>query len=216
MSPDELIDEVAGASTLIPKLADWRRQGCQSLSLALPIEGDPMGLGGPAEFTTAAIEAGEAVVALGLDVGLIADGDPVSWHLARAHRGVVPDVAEADRGLRAAFVTVAGRLAKMDVARWRPEVADALMNLRHRPALDHPASAPPRCVDLAARGLQALGIVQLALGDDGAAVSASEIGARREALRDLERAGRCAVVAACSPEVWPPAQPAAAPGSPAR
>ena len=32
----------------------------------------------------------------------------------------------------------------------------------------------------------------------------SEIELRREALRPLDRAGRRALVAACSPEVWPP------------
>jgi hypothetical protein len=63
---------------------------------------------------------------------------------------------------------------------------------------------PPRCVDLAARGLQALEIAALALEDDGSAVTAAEIVARRAALTPLERAGRRALVAACSPEVWPP------------
>jgi len=64
---------------------------------------------------------------------------------------------------------------------------------------------PPRCVDLAARGLQAAEIVELALEDDGGAVTAYEIETRRAALRPLERAARRALVAACSPEVWPPA-----------
>ena len=48
-------------------------------------------------------------------------------------------------------------------------------------------------------------IVDLALEDDGGAISAHEIELRREALRPLDRAGRRALVAACSPEVWPPA-----------
>jgi len=47
--------------------------------------------------------------------------------------------------------------------------------------------------------------VELALDDDGAAVSAYEIATRRDALRPLEQAARRALVAACSPEVWPPA-----------
>jgi hypothetical protein len=58
-------------------------------------------------------------------------------------------------------------------------------------------------VELAARGLQAWAIVDLALEDDGGALSAYEIERRRSALRPLERSARRALVAACSPEVWP-------------
>ena len=79
------------------------------------------------------------------------------------------------------------------------------MNLRH----PHPVAAPPgipgRCLDLAGRGLQAMTIVDLALADDGGALSAHEIEQRRAALVPLDRAGRRALVAACSPEAWPPA-----------
>jgi hypothetical protein len=113
-------------------------------------------------------------------------------------------VGEADRALRAALIEAADTLARLEVARWRPEIADRLMNLRHREPVDAPPGVPARCVDLAARGLQALAITDLALGDDGGAVSAHEIGGRRGALVPLERAGRRALVAACSPEVWPP------------
>jgi hypothetical protein len=60
-------------------------------------------------------------------------------------------------------------------------------------------------VELAARALQAAAIVDLALADDGAAVSALEADRRRQALRGLATAARHALVAACSPEVWPPA-----------
>ena len=115
----------------------------------------------------------------------------------------LPDVGEADRTLRASLLESATILAELDVARWRPEVADELMNLGHRPSLDAPLGTPPRCADLAARGLQGWAISQLALEDDGGAVSAYEIEARRGALQPLERASRRALVAACSPEVWP-------------
>ena len=71
------------------------------------------------------------------------------------------------------------------------------------PALEPPAGTPARCGDLAARGLQGWAITELALEDDGGAVSAHEIEARRAALQPLERASRRALVAACSPEVWP-------------
>ena len=79
------------------------------------------------------------------------------------------------------------------------------MNLRHPRPVAAPPGIPARCLDLAGRGLQAMTIVDLALEDDGGAISAHEVELRREALRPLDRSGRRALVAACSPEVWPPA-----------
>ena len=58
-------------------------------------------------------------------------------------------------------------------------------------------------VGLAARGLQAWAIVDLALVDDGGALSSHEAERRRHLLQPLGRAARRAIVAACSPEVWP-------------
>jgi len=90
------------------------------------------------------------------------------------------------------------------VARWRPEVADRLMDLRRRPRIAAPPGVPPRCAELAARALQALEIVDLALEDDGGALTALEAETRRGALGPLRRASRHALVVAASPEVWPP------------
>lgn len=204
VSPDELIEEVAGAGALLETLAEWRRQGCRGLSLALPIEGDPLGLGGPPDFNAVAMEAGEAVLAVEVDFGLVPDGSPPAWLMRPARHGQVPDVPEADQALRGGLIDAGRQLASLDVARWRPEIADALMNLRHRPALNHPETVPPVCVDLAARALQALGIVELASDDDGGGVVTTEIDQRLEVLRGLERTGRRALAAACSPQGWPP------------
>lgn len=194
------------AETLVTGLGRLRAEGATSFGVALPVEGDPVGLGGPRPFNVAALEAGQAVVVAGAGVGLVPHrvGAAVTWHAHRAERRQLPDVGEADRELRAALPRVAQALADLDVARWRPEVADRLMNLRHRPRLDAPAGVPERCVDLAARGLQARDIALLALEDDGGAVSAYEMAARREALLPLERAARRALTAAGSAEAWPP------------
>ena len=132
------------------------------------------------------------------------EGAVVFWHAYAARPRQLTDVGEADRALRVALLDAADQLAALDVARWRPDVADELSNLRRSPRLDAPPGVPPRCVELAARALQAAGIVDLALDDDGAAVSAVEVDRRREALRGLARSARHALVAACSPEVWPP------------
>lgn len=195
-----------GTETLVAALGRLRAAGATGVGAAFPVEGDPVGLGGPRAFNDAALEAGEAAVVLGTGLGLVpvTVGAAVTWSAHLAERRQLPDVGEADRALRAALIEAADTLARLEVARWRPEIADRLMNLRHREPVDAPPGVPARCVDLAARGLQALAITDLALGDDGGAVSAHEIGGRRGALVPLERAGRRALVAACSPEVWPP------------
>ncbi|GCD89142.1 hypothetical protein [Nocardioides sp. LS1] len=200
------LDPAGGTDTFVVALGRLRALGATAFGAAIPVEGDPVGLGGPRDFNTAALDVGEAVVVSGAGVGLVPErvGAAITWTAMPAERRQLPDVGEADRTLRAALLESAGALARLDVARWRPEVADELMNLRHRPHLDSPAGVPPRCVDLASRGVQALGIVDLALEDDGGAVSAHEIEARRASLVPLARAGRRALVAACSPEVWPP------------
>ena len=127
------------AEPLVTGLGRLRAAGADALGAALPAEGDPVGLGGPAAFNAAALEAGEAVVALdaaGFALhGLVPDrvGAAVTWQVMPAERRQLPDVGEADRALRAALPEAADALAALDVARWRPEVADRLMNLRHRP-----------------------------------------------------------------------------------
>jgi len=202
---DALADQahvVAGGS-LVELLADLRRSEASYAGLALPAEGDPLGLGGPLPFNAAALEAGQAVVVGSR--GLVPEevGETVQWSLHEAGRRQLPDVGEADRGLRATLVTTANDLADLEVARWRPEAADALMNLHHRPTLDAPLGTPAPCVDLAARGMQAWSIVDLALMDDGGALTSYDVERRRALLQPLERAARRAIVAACSPEVWP-------------
>lgn len=223
MVADQLIDAVLGddathlwggadamSEPLVTGLGALRSLGADAIGAAIPAEGDLVGLGGPAAFNAAALEAGEA--ALVLDAasfvvsGLVPErvGAAVTWRPMPAERRQLPDVGEADRELRTALVEATETLARLEVARWRPEVADRLMNLRHRAPVVTPPGVPPRCADLAARGLQALEIAALALEDDGGALTAHEADLRRAAIAPLGRAGRRALVAAASPEVWPP------------
>lgn len=199
-----VVDGLSGGTAMLDLLLEARRSGATGAGLALPVEGDLLGLGGPRDFNDAAIEAGEAVVVGAWAFVPEVVGEVCHWRVLPAARRQLPDVGDADRTLRAALLDSATMLADLEVARWRPEVADQLMNLGHRPSLDAPLGTPPRCADLAARGLQGWAIAELALEDDGGAVSAYEIEARRGALQPLERASRRALVAACSPEVWPP------------
>jgi hypothetical protein len=220
---DELIDAVVADDAthllggldsppepLVTGLGALRAQGADALGAALPTEGQLAGLGGPRAFNAAALEAGEAVVVLDAAAyvltGLVPDrvGAAVTWRPMTAERRQVPDVGEADRELRTVLLEATEMLARLEVARWRPEVADRLMNLRHRPRVATPPGVPPRCADLAARGLQALEIAEIALEDDGGALTAHDASARRTAIAPLGRAARQALVAAASPESWPP------------
>lgn len=220
-SPDELRDAVVGddaahdvadlddggTTPLLLALGRIRASGAASAGLALPAPGTPAGLGGPREFNAAALEAGEAVVLSGAGIGLVPHraGAGVVWRCLPADRRPLVDLGEADRTLRATLLRAADELAALDVARWNPDVADELQDLRRLPSYDAPFGTPARAVDLAARALQAQRIVGLALKDDGGAVSSYELRGRTEALRGLADAARHALVAACSPEVWPPA-----------
>jgi hypothetical protein len=206
-----LVRPVTGApEDLLLALGRLRAEGADAVGATFPVDGDLVGLGGPPAFNAKALAAGQAVLVLdaagGVLTGLVPHrvGGAVTWHVEPTARRQVPALAEADGALREAVLQGADALARLEVARWRPEVADRLMNLRHRPHLGAPPGVPDRCVDLAARGLQALEIAELALEDDGGALSVHEIENRRVAIRPLARAGRAALVAAVSPEVWPP------------
>ncbi|MFC5176922.1 hypothetical protein [Nocardioides taihuensis] len=210
---DRLLDAVRGEDAVhtvggdpfLVGLGPLRTAGATALGLALPAEGDPVGLGGPPAFNHAALEAGEAVVAVGAGRGLVPArvGGSVDWTVHAAERRQLPDVGEADRGLRRALLETANALADLDVARWRPEVADELADLRQPSAVTAPPGVPSLCLSLAGRALHALTVVDLALVDDGGALTVLEAEQRRTALRPLAHAGRRALVAACSPEMWP-------------
>ncbi len=222
MIPDDFIDAVvdddathlfdgadSGVEPLLTGIGALRTLGADAIGAALPVEGDLVGLGGPPAFNSAALDLGEAALVLdaaGFAIcGLLPDrvGAAVTWTRAEAQRRQVCDLGEADRELRTSMLEAAEGLARLDVARWRPEVADQLLNLQHRRVLVTPPGVPSRCADLAARALQALHIVDLGLEDDGGALTAQDAEARRRSLMPLARAGRRALVAAASPEAWP-------------
>lgn len=170
----------------------------EPLGLALPVAGDLLGLGGPAEFNAVALEAGEAVLADGIGLVPELDARTVLW---QAHP-VAPvgyiDARETDLQLRQVLLEVTGRLVDLDVASWQPEIPDLLMNLRHRPHPPLPAGYDARTLASVDRALLCLEVVDLARGEDGGAVSVYEMSRRQEALGELDRAARRALVGACS------------------
>lgn len=179
----------------------WMRRDTTGAGLALPVTGDPTGVAGPRAYADAALEAEEAVVLLGAGIGLVPDwsGDVITWtaYAARQPRPV-PMLRDAARDLRVALVGAAQALADLDVARWRPEIADELVDLRRpRADLDVPGIGPD-VAPVVAQALLSRRVIELALDDEGGAVDLATIERRRSLLRDLDHAARHALVAACS------------------
>ncbi|HSE70664.1 MAG TPA: hypothetical protein VLA97_07890 [Nocardioidaceae bacterium] len=191
----------AGTVPLILAIGRIRSAGATGAGVALPVPGDPLGLAGPAGFNQEALEAGEGVVFEGIDAGLVPHraGSGVVWQYHHAvSRRQVPDLPEADTMLRQALLSAANTLADLDVARWRPEVADELTALRRASDLRVPPDLAPRALKVASQAARCRTIVDLALEDDGGAVSAREADRRREALAPLDHAARRGLVAACA------------------
>lgn len=195
-----------------------RADGVRRLRLVLPAPGDPLGLPGPGPFTSAALAAGEGVLALqedGRGTGLVPtvtahgselDGTvtTVLWTahpVALAGPDQGPFLHEAEHDLRIGVVEAARALADLDVARWRPELGDALHDLRRaaRRGLDDdelPGSWPARARQVLVTARQLAGIVHLASQDHGGALDSFQTTERDRVLRELSRVVRRARVAA--------------------
>ncbi len=226
---DEVADEIAGEEehlvgdapgnwtdvSLREGLTIFSRVHPDGIRLVLPAPGDPRGLPGPGTpFTGAALVAGEGVIADGF--GIVPEvrthtsgsGDifeTVLWRCYGLPAAPVgspdePTTAQAEGDLAAALADATARLARLDIAQWRPELASALAMLRGR---DFGGELPP-VYDPRARRLFARATVLdrvLALADHtapGGAVNIHEARQRDEALRPLVAACRRALVAACN------------------
>ncbi|WP_343889965.1 hypothetical protein [Kribbella sandramycini] len=207
---DDVGHQVAGLpghpdpATLPVALNLLRAAGAKQAYLALPIPGVPIGLAGPPAFNEAAVESGEAVVLAGPELGLVPAyvGPAVQWSVLPAAAPPPADFGEADRGLRLALIDAADSLAALDVARWKPEIADALIDIRKIGSGRGDDLAPgydARAVKTAATARRLLAIADAALEDDGAVVTGAEADARRRTLVELATAARRALVAACAP-----------------
>lgn len=206
--PDDLADAVRGDDprhlvTGLPERGDLELHELPAalsgrISLALPAPGDPVGLGGPAAFNLAAMEAGEAVIAGSVGLVPVEDARVIVWHAHHAQRPQWVDERETASQLRVTLANVTRRLVELDVAAWQPEIPDLLLNLRHRAPLPLPPGYDARRVEATERAVLCLDIVALARAHPGSAVSAYEMEQRRTVLDDLDRAARRALVGACS------------------
>jgi hypothetical protein len=214
--PAHRVDGLPGGDdqTLPVVLARLSVHAVPAVRLVLPVAGDPVGLPGPGPLTTAALEAGEAVLlpasAEG-SFGLVpaerggqvlwtayaVDGAPLSsepWSALVP----LPSLAEADRDLAFALREATDLLADLDLARWDPDSADAVEALR-RGRLDGDGLAPGypnRAHEVLSRARRLRAIIALAGRGDGAAVTAGDAAARRAVLFPLDRAARYAEMAA--------------------
>ncbi|WP_049577553.1 hypothetical protein [Streptomyces sp. SBT349] len=211
--PDE-----PGAVGLTLALGRMRVLGVKGLRIALPAPGHPLGLSGPAEFNSAALDAGEAVVAAGRGLGLVPEvtevgpeGDvltEVVWRclpVRLAPPADVPSLGEAERELAEVLRDTTEALTRLDVAGAGPMARTRLDAYRARMERGRHLLAPgypPRAVrvlELAQRVGALVGIAEEAAEEGlghGAAVSAAQIAERDRLLRAVERAARRARVAA--------------------
>ncbi len=220
--PDGRTDGAPAGLTLA--LGRLRAMGAAGLRVALPASGHPLGLSGPPEFNAQALEAGEAVMASGAGLGLVpqvhesgpgagASGPEdvhveVVWQclpVREAPPADVPSLAEAERELAEALREATEVLTRLDVAGSGPVADAALEAYRARAEAGRGLLAPgypPRAVRVLELAQRVGVLVQIAGGDGGdgrahgAAVSSSQIVARAEALRPVERTARRAQVAA--------------------
>ncbi|MET7639063.1 hypothetical protein [Streptomyces sp. NPDC005438] len=207
--PDE--EGPVGLTLALGRLRSW---GVWGFRLALPVPGHPLGLSGPAAFNSLALEAGEAVLLSGAAWGLVPEvveagpeGDvdrAVLWRMEpirEAPPADVPSLGEAERELAQALREATEALTRLDVAGSSPVAEAALEAYRARAEAGRTLLAPGyparavRVLELAQRVAALVGIAQEGT-ETGAALSASALAARAEALRGVAATARRAQVAA--------------------
>ncbi|MFI6552484.1 hypothetical protein ACWGBY_32605 [Streptomyces griseus] len=205
----------AGPVGLTLALGRLRRLGATGFRVALPVPGHPLGLSGPPDFNARALEAEEAVVAYGVPYGLVPEvseagpeGDlhvEVVWRVLpvrEAPPADVPSLGEAERELAEALRDATAVLSRLDVAGSGPVAEAAVDAYRARAERSRGSEVlapgyPPRAVRVLEMAQRVGLLVSVAYENGhGGAVSASEIAARGEALRPVERVARRALVAA--------------------
>jgi hypothetical protein len=221
-APDDVISAVVGddAPHLVGGLDDYPSGSTAPLSdglialrrtrsavrLVLPVAGDVRGLPGPADFRSAAIEAGEAVVGAGLSlVPRINDYAPSSaptsvlWR-AFATDAAPPDyvsVADAQHDLTTEIRESATALSSAEVSGWIDDISDELSDARRAgERLVLPPGHPARAVALLAQAERLQAVLDIAARDPlGGAIDRTGIAARASSMRPLATAVRRARLA---------------------
>lgn len=166
------------------------------VQVALPVAGDPLGLAGPSTFNTAAIDAGEALVLPIAGIGLVPTrvGGAIEWCAMPAEVAPPFDPREARQLLKQRLREVTEDLVALQVTRWNTDIPDLLMN---GPAgLNLPTDLIDG--DSVRSAAQCLAIIEAATAVEPGALTAAERAQFETAMRDLDRAARRVLVAACS------------------
>ncbi len=193
-----------GAVPLSWALTALRGLGERRVRLVLPVPGDVRGLPRAPGLAALALEAGQAAV--GAHVALVPESagpEVVAW-TAVDLAGVPPAPPAAEGTLRAlsgaldlAVADAARTLARLDLARWHPEVPALLTGLAGAGTPDLPPGTEPLAVSVLARARRLARVLDLATADaPGGAVTQGQAAARDGALRPLADAVREATVAA--------------------
>jgi hypothetical protein len=194
-------------------LAAWC-SGRRDVAAVLPAPGDLAGV--PAPVSRLSVDAGEVVLVHGgagsfaavpvvQEFGSVYEpGYLVTWEVRAVPDwrtgllGTLGSLSESERDLRLALISATEALASLDVARWRPDAAEAIASLRSDAGVRWPVPG-----DLEGRRLRVLvtaarlrAIVTLATADDGGAVNLWQADQRSTALREVDRAARRAMSAA--------------------
>jgi hypothetical protein len=196
-----------GTSEAVPlgwALTAVRGLGERRFRLVLPVPGDVRGLPPVPGLAPLALEAGQAAV--GDRLALVPEAlgpEAVGW-TAFALDGAAPVAPPVEGSLRAlsgaldlAVGDAARTLARLDVARWNPEVPALLTGLSKATAPGLPPDHEPLALSVLGRAQRLAAVLDLALTDaPGAAVNQSQAAARDNALRPLADAVRDAIAAA--------------------
>lgn len=194
VDPDDLLDlDPLRATELSEALPVLAGREPEAWILVLPTPGALGSLRGPAHVNQAALDVGEAVVALhgGLALVPFRVGRAVQWRVFAAMRPFAPPVPyDAERQLNEVVLGAAQALTRLDVA----------SGVRPRAGLS--ASLAPgysgRQQATADRAARLLAACDAALTSDGAAISAFEADARFRELRSVRAAAAQALCAAAS------------------
>jgi hypothetical protein len=205
-APHRVVGLGADVLPLREVLVAWRRSGDPVL-VVLPVAGDVRGVPGPADFRSAALDAGEAVLTPGLgivpevtDYAPSSNPSTVIWH-AYATEPTPPDplsVSDAQFELAAAIRDCASALAGAAVSGTADGIAEPLHDARRAgDYVNLPPGHPPRAVALLSQAERLRAVLDLALVDPrGGAVDRAGMDARAAALRPLATAVRRARLAA--------------------
>ena len=207
-------DGFAPAGGHLPDLLAAWASGPREVAALLPAPGDVAGV--PAPVSAAAVEAGECVL-VSTAMGSFAAvpeieafgssyerGHLVAWAVSPVPDwrtgllGTVGSIADSERDLRGALSSATQALASLDVARWRPDAAEAIASLRSDADLGWPVPAglDGRRLRVLVTAARLRAIVALATADDGGAVNLWQADQRSTALREVDRAARRAMCAA--------------------